>query len=357
MGLRETINSVFFGQAADTRIHELEGTIESAKNTLRRLLIEKQRLECAKSEFLTEKDVIGLRKLMKEASLYLFEGRNATRIDANIMNCSIRFHTMHGRYDIGNDDVIYVTRPHYAFQADYMANGTARLRNITEGIHIDEELSETWDLNNYSHPHVSDTYEDAHDFGNICFGANKFVEILSKPTVTPQDYVEFLRRFYIWASHGNLDDMYDRRAYKEPSLTQKAKGFIENIDGLFADAQKYANGNMHNVSFAAEVCSAGLHGTSHAVSAFIRVYAAWLLKNMPKLASVIGHSLPRYSLIAAAKLDLAAYENIDSDAALDVIANEVFAAPRALRKLIEISEPDSQRYERTKAALLSQFIQ
>ena len=358
MGLKETINAAFFGQSADNRSAELTRKIEDARSTLRMLLIEKQRLECSRSEFITDRDVAGLRTLMKEASLDISEPqRGISRLTAAIRNVSIRFHSMHGRYDIGNDDVLYVTRPLYSFEASYMSNGTARLRNITTDINTDTTLSSAWGNTYYSHPHVSDTHEGIGDFRNICFGSNHFTEVLRKSPMTPQDYIEFLRRWHIWATHGILNDMYDRDAYRDPLLTEKAKEILKNSTQLFLTAQRWMRGDIQSNAFLAETVAAGFP-EQHCGVAFIRCYAAWMLNNMPKLASAVGHTFPRSSLAAAARLDLvAAYEPLDSEGnRVDSILEEVSGSVGALKKLIETSDTSDRPDRRAKADLLNQLI-
>ena len=355
-GIANILNTALLGTSREDELERLKREIERKRSELRDLLLVKSRTESQTASVLTERAAEGFLKCIEGCNTDLSGQSGMEKVSISFFEVPIRYHVMHGSYSVGNNNVVYVTQPIYAFKAVFMNNSTVRLSNITYMYAPEDSLVEGWSSSTYSHPHVSDRNNGEGYFSHICFGQNKFLEDIHGTTITPQSFLEFARRFYIWATHGNLNDMYDSPAYRDPKLSSAAREIVRQSEDLFLLAQKSIGSASERPKLISAVRDAGLQANSYE-EAFIRAYAAWFIKNAPALSNACGY-LNRHSLLASARLDIVA--EVDTDRDFSPLTEEILGAPVALKKLMERQLSNSSSNTATTNAavrdILSKFI-
>lgn len=330
--LSTTLNSTLLGESRHEELERLDDAIQETRSRLRSLLIQRQNAENQAITTVTEKAAEGFIKSLRDCTVSVSPSSGASRVALSMFEAPVRFHIMHGKYSLGNDNTVYVTMPWYSFRADLIGDGHISLKNISH-IEIDGSLSAEWSSRHYSHPHVSSTFSEPSPFRGICFGTNKFLDGVNN-TITPVAFLEVMRRFHIWATHANLNDMYDSHLYGNPKLSTKACELISHADELFSLALKSVSNRGLAPQLIHDVRLFGMHAREHA-EAFIRAYAAWILHNGPDLSNAYGY-FGRGSLMSAARIDIVS-RSLDSYD-FGVIEQEVFNAPMALKKMLETLE-------------------
>lgn len=129
------------------------------------------------------------------------------------------FHLSHD-FDETEETDIYQTLPLYSFTME-VAEKLVRIQNVThytfEFTGSPNGLLSTISDNPYSHPHVTGCNSAAGDFfESICYGNNKFPDLLDRSPLRPDDIIEFLQRAALWISRGNLNDSYHTPLYSAP---------------------------------------------------------------------------------------------------------------------------------------------
>ena len=358
----DLINEALTGDSLSAnRIRDLDARIASAQEELRKLLMQRQAAVNNTGSLATEHAYSSV--MLRHPGLSADKVAGA-QLSAVCTDVPIRWHVMHGKYNIGNNDIIYVTQQHYTFSASIMpGNRGLSVQNRTEGLTLDRpsELFGAIERDSlFSHPHVRDGSRDTDrfPFETICSGNNNFRSILGEMP-TPQKFLEFMVLFYKWATYANLDDLWDTYgAYKEILLSSKGDSLVDNADVLFnkiqlelihirqehqLDLMPYITsiGSGWSASnFLAEWMCCGTF-----LLAFQRVYAAWLLKNM-YLLHRNGICPKTHSLCIALRTDIACSRNYRSE----MYAREAIYAPVTLRNLLRAicAEDASKRADLSK---------
>ncbi len=325
------LNSKLLGVSGNDRLDALCKEIEAVRKRLHDLLIDKQRLLSAPRTDVSAKDAEGFVSGIDDCSVTISTSVGGMgMLFVKYTDAPMYFHMPYRSYDIGNDNVIYASLPQYSFKAEYMLDKSVAISNETCGVLLNGRMAADWEPEQYSHPHVSGTYPRSKPFDRICFGGNRFVEELPK-IMTPSAFLEFARRFHIWATHGNLLDMYDHPAYRTPQLsTDLAVSAIEHADELFLMAQTMLPDKDRKLVGVLD--TAGILAGSFS-EAFVKAYGLWLLKHMDRLPSGIGASIRTRAMRSAIILDIAS-DPVIREHLKGAWEERAYNAPRALKKLL-----------------------
>ena len=321
----DIINSVFFGQTKENKETDLKQSIQQLRDELIRKYKQLEDLKSRTSDIIRPKSVEALGKALPVTSIDHSLGGG---LKISIEYAAMRYHFPMNRrgkpLSLCNNGVIYTTAPIHEFTASITpSTNTAAIRNnmpkdrlqIETGI-FDGEFSTT----SYSHPHVSNRNSGPGLFQTICYGDNRFTDILdSNKQYTVTDILEFVRRFYIWATHGNLNDMYDSPVYCIPVLANKLSNYImhgSSIDRLFREVQEAMLTSMAGVI---DVCkndpfladyigetSTHLNVGLLSIQLFNLVYAMWIHRHSEQLFGY-GGVTTRNSLRGSILCDLVYY--------------------------------------------------
>lgn len=365
----DNINAAFFGGSNSNVLNKLQEEIRSLENRLREKVKEYNLRKLQGVQVVSPDTLCVLEKALPGLDLHASDA-NAL-LSVRVKNAILRFHLPHTNEEELNDNILYCTMPLHIFAANIKTGMLLEMYNHTS-IHVGALLNPLYEKTEnatfYSHPHVSGTSSGSGEaFHTICFGNNRFNELLDKNPLTPGALLEFIRRFHIWVTSANLGDMYGNCSSPIIRLKDELIDFDET-DRLFQHAQKLipvilsgsctrehlyglcAEGNFTNVAInhVLKQIYAKIDSTSPESTLIVTFqfsYALWMYAHRAVLRDMSGRlgspciwNSIKTDIVSAGSLLINAYKNQDA------FIPQILNAPKALKALLSTRHSTEGRY-------------
>lgn len=377
----DSINAAFFGGSTSNALNKLQEEISSIEYKLKEKVKEYNLRKLQGVHAVSPDTLSVLEKALP--GLNLCASDSDTLLTVRAKNAILRFHLPHTNEEEVNDNILYCTLPLHSFAA-YIKTGMLlemyNHTNLRAGVLRNPLYEKIENASIYSHPHVAGTSSGSGEaFKNICFGNNRFNELLDKNPLTPGILLEFIRRFHIWVTSANLGDMYGNSSSRTISLKDELID-VDETDRLFHHAQKLVpiilsgnctrqktieclkrindEGNLtntainHVLALIWDKIDPSRPETS-LIETFQFSYALWMYAHRAALKDLAGRLVSpciwnsiRTDIVSAGVLSADVYENQEA------FISQILNAPKALKALLCTRHSTEGRY----ASVINQII-
>lgn len=377
----DNINAAFFGGSISNVLNELQYEISSIEHRLKEKVKEYNIRKLQGAQAISPDTLSVLEKALP--GLDLSASGSDTLLTVRVKNAILRFHLPHTNEDEVNENILYCTMPLHSFAAHIKTGMLLEMYNHTNlhsGVIRNPLYENTCTTTNYSHPHVSGTSSGSGEaFNTICYGNNRFNELLDTNPLTPGALLEFIRRFHIWVTSANLGDMYGNNS-SIPILLKDELIDADETDRLFHYAQKLIpvilSGNctrqktiecLQRISAEGNLTNTAINHVlsliwykidpsrpeTSLIETFQFSYALWMYAHravLKDLAGRLGSSCIwnsiKTDIVSAGSLLIDAYKNQDA------FIPQILNAPKALKALLCKRTHINERY----TAVINQII-